>query len=133
MKYYLIPQPDGKPIALNKAVILIGRHPDCDITVADSDRVSRRHCCVVQVNEHYMLRDLGSTNGVRVNGDLIDKEAVLAVGDEISVGDQRLIFAGANQSAGRSAKQYTKTVESESISHPAESEEFSGPIEVVDE
>jgi pSer/pThr/pTyr-binding forkhead associated (FHA) protein len=92
MRYLLVPQPAGKAIPLTKAVVLIGRLPDCDVILDDSERVSRRHCCLVQVDDRFVLRDLGSTNGVRHNGRLVDREAHLHVGDEIVVGDKKFLF-----------------------------------------
>ncbi|MEM1062948.1 MAG: FHA domain-containing protein, partial [Planctomycetota bacterium] len=73
MKYFLVPQPNGDPIELTRAVTLVGRQRDCDLPIVDSERISRRHCCVVQVDEEYHVRDLGSTNGVRVNKKRVEK------------------------------------------------------------
>src|SRR5438132_10060535 len=57
----------GPNILLDKPVLLIGRHPECDIII-DSRKVSRRHCCIAQVADYLVVRDLGSTNGIRING-----------------------------------------------------------------
>jgi hypothetical protein len=70
-------------IQIQRPVILIGRHPDCDIRI-DLPQISRRHCCLAQAYDRLMIRDLGSTNGVRVNGRLID-EVRLHSGDEIAI------------------------------------------------
>jgi len=71
-------------IALQRPVILIGRHPECDIRI-DVPQISRRHCCIALASDRVMLRDLGSRNGVRVNGRVIE-ETVLRLGDEIAIG-----------------------------------------------
>jgi predicted component of type VI protein secretion system len=63
---------------------LIGRHPECDVRI-NLLKVSRRHCCVALVYERVVIRDLGSRNGVRVNGLLVD-EATLQPGDEVAIG-----------------------------------------------
>ncbi|QDT37748.1 FHA domain-containing protein [Stratiformator vulcanicus] len=132
MKHYLIPQPNGKPILLNRAVILIGRHPDCDISVGESERVSRRHCCVVQVNETFLIRDLGSTNGVRVNGRHVDREETLEQGDEITVGDSRFVFAGGQPNAdGKGMKQFKQTLATSDDA--GDVEDFSGEVEVLED
>lgn len=86
----LIPLNGGSPIKLDKPILVIGRHPDCDIVVRSSTKVSRRHCCVAQVNERFLIRDLGSMNGVRVNGIRV-LESDLKAGDEVSIGD--VLFA----------------------------------------
>jgi pSer/pThr/pTyr-binding forkhead associated (FHA) protein len=71
-------------IALQRPVILIGRHPECDIRL-DSPKVSRRHCCLALAYDRVMLRDLGSRNGIRVNGRVVE-ETILRPGDEIAIG-----------------------------------------------
>jgi pSer/pThr/pTyr-binding forkhead associated (FHA) protein len=77
----------GSPIVLDKAIILVGRHPDCDLVLSQSRKISRKHCCLAQVNDSLMVRDLGSTNGVWVNGDRIRREQRLRLGDEVAFGD----------------------------------------------
>jgi predicted component of type VI protein secretion system len=71
-------------IALQRPVILIGRHPECDIRI-DSPKISRRHCCVALAYDRVVIRDLGSRNGVRVNGHVVE-ESALQPGDEIAIG-----------------------------------------------
>jgi predicted component of type VI protein secretion system len=87
----LVPLGVGSPIVIDKAIILIGRHPDCDAVLQTSVKVSRRHCCVAQINDHFMIRDLGSMNGIRLNGNRI-REAHLQLDDEVSIGDVRYVF-----------------------------------------
>jgi pSer/pThr/pTyr-binding forkhead associated (FHA) protein len=77
----------GLKIPIDKAIIFIGRHPDCDIVITRSRTISRKHCAIVQVNESLVLRDLGSTNGVRVNGKRVKKEARFTAGDTVTFGD----------------------------------------------
>jgi pSer/pThr/pTyr-binding forkhead associated (FHA) protein len=72
------------PIAIGRPVLLIGRHPECDVRI-DSPQVSRRHCCVAIAYDRVLIRDLGSRHGVRVNGQLVD-EARLSPGDEVAIG-----------------------------------------------
>src|SRR3954447_4683929 len=71
-------------IPLQRPVLLIGRHPDCDVRL-DLPKISRRHCCVALAYERVMIRDLGSRNGLRVNGRLVE-EAQLHPGDEVAIG-----------------------------------------------
>ena len=58
---------DGPDITLDRAMIVVGRHPNCD-TRLNSLRVSRHHCCIAHENDEVVVRDLGSTNGIRING-----------------------------------------------------------------
>jgi len=88
----LIPQTEGSPvISLEKAITLIGRHPDCDGVLPDNQKISRRHCCIAQVENRLILRDLGSMNGVVVNGAPVS-EVDLNDGDEITIGDEEFIL-----------------------------------------
>jgi pSer/pThr/pTyr-binding forkhead associated (FHA) protein len=41
----------GLKIPIDKAIIFIGRHPDCDIVITRSRTISRKHCAIVQVND----------------------------------------------------------------------------------
>src|SRR5262245_43122110 len=86
MSARLVPlTPGAAPaVSIQRPVLLIGRHPECDIRI-DLPKISRRHCCVALAYERIMIRDLGSRNGVRVNGRLID-EVQLHPGDEIAIG-----------------------------------------------
>lgn len=88
MPYHLVPAgADLQPVRLDKAVVLFGRHPDCDVVITSSRKVSRKHCCVAQVNNAFVVRDLGSMNGVRINGIAVKRSARLKPGDELTVGD----------------------------------------------
>ena len=88
MPYHLVPSAaKAKSVPLDKAVILFGRHPECDVVITSSRKVSRKHCCVAQVNNSFVVRDLGSMNGVRVNGKTVKQSARLRLGDELIVGD----------------------------------------------
>lgn len=90
MAYFLVAM-DRRMAAvpINKPVLLVGRHDDCDIILTESKKISRRHCCVCQVDQRYLVRDLGSMNGVYLNGKRITREAPLKLGDELTVGDVR--------------------------------------------
>ena len=90
MSAFLVPLDPGLClIPLEKAIVLIGRQADCDVSLTHSRKVSRKHCCIAQVNNSYVIRDLGSTNGVFVNGARVRKETGLALGDELAIGDVR--------------------------------------------
>jgi transcriptional regulator with GAF, ATPase, and Fis domain len=66
----------------------IGKSPENDLVLAD-DTVSRAHCEIVREPKGYLLRDLGSTNGTKVDGTRI-KEVYLAPGALIAVGKVEL-------------------------------------------
>src|SRR5437763_7468419 len=87
MPAQLVALNDGPSILLDKPILLLGRHPECDIQI-DSRKVSRRHCCIAQVSDYLVVRDLGSTNGVRINGARV-VEGRLNEGDELTIGTLR--------------------------------------------
>jgi len=74
---------EGPDIALDRVMVLVGRDPDCD-TRLKSLRVSRHHCCMSRENDQVVVRDLGSTNGIRING-LRVETGRLRPGDELSI------------------------------------------------
>jgi pSer/pThr/pTyr-binding forkhead associated (FHA) protein len=77
----------GPGILVDQAILLIGRDLECDIQI-DSRKVSRRHCVLAQIADYLVVRDLGSTNGVRINGVRV-KEGRLKLGDELTIGSLR--------------------------------------------
>jgi pSer/pThr/pTyr-binding forkhead associated (FHA) protein len=89
MPVRLIPVANGKPIKLDKPVVLIGRNPDCDVILTRSRKVSRAHCIVACVENTIVVRDLGSTNGLWINGHRVERESNLRLGDELSIADVR--------------------------------------------
>jgi predicted component of type VI protein secretion system len=58
----------GRPdILVDRLPVMVGRHPQCDSRLA-SLRVSRWHCCLTEIDGALWVRDLGSTNGIWING-----------------------------------------------------------------
>jgi pSer/pThr/pTyr-binding forkhead associated (FHA) protein len=58
----------GRPdILVDRVLVVVGRHWHCDARLV-SPRVSRWHCCLTEVDGEVWVRDLGSTNGIWVNG-----------------------------------------------------------------
>lgn len=75
---------------LAQAVTVIGRSRRCDIVLTDPN-VSRQHAEVRRQGDGFMLLDLGSTNGTRVNRRDV-KQVVLQHGDRIELGTTELLF-----------------------------------------
>lgn len=71
-------------IPIQRPILLVGRHPECDVRI-DLPKISRRHCCVALAYDRVVIRDLGSSHGVRVNGRVVD-ETRLRHGDEVAIG-----------------------------------------------
>ena len=92
MPAQLVSLAEGPNILLDKPIVLIGRHEECDIQL-DSRKISRKHCCIAQVNDYLVVRDLGSTNGLRING-VRTNEGTLRDGDELTIGIFRYQIQG---------------------------------------
>jgi hypothetical protein len=79
---------DGRRFPIGDAPLVIGRLPELEIPLDDSN-VSRRHAEVVRRGSELVLRDLGSTNGTKLNGAPISV-TTLKDGDQILVGATRI-------------------------------------------
>jgi pSer/pThr/pTyr-binding forkhead associated (FHA) protein len=75
------------PIRLDRALVVVGRHPDCDARLA-SPRVSRWHCCLTEVDGEIWVRDLGSTNGTWIDGRRV-RSGSLRTGDVLAIAHHR--------------------------------------------
>jgi len=82
--------PGGGRVQVDADPVVIGRLPECGVVLSDPN-VSRRHAEVLRVNDAFLVRDLGSTNGTKLNGAGI-RESYLATGDNITVGSTTLVF-----------------------------------------
>jgi len=79
----LVALDEGPDIPLDRAMVVVGRHPQCDARL-DSLRISRHHCCMTTDQGEVVVRDLGSTNGIRINGQRVEMGR-LRPGDELSI------------------------------------------------
>lgn len=79
----LVPVGGGDPIPLRKRSLLIGRRGKCDIAL-NFPNVSSRHCQLEIRNGYWHVTDVGSTNGIKVNGARCE-EKFLMPGDELTI------------------------------------------------
>jgi hypothetical protein len=82
---------DGRTEIVGSAGAVLGRSRDCDIVLEDPN-VSRRHAEIRPSGGSWIVRDLGSTNGVKVNGRRITGAQSLKRGDAVELGTARLVF-----------------------------------------
>lgn len=79
----LVPVGGGDTIPLIRDVLTVGRRESCDICLRFPN-VSGQHCELTFHNGYWSIRDLGSTNGIKVNGERVPRK-VLRPGDEIRI------------------------------------------------
>lgn len=84
---------------------ILGRSPEHANVVIPSGSVSGRHGSITKSEGCYIIRDLGSTNGTRVNGVIVSEEKVFR-GDKLSFGDFTVSLEGEDvpQGSGRKGK-----------------------------
>ena len=87
MPRHLVASSGRPPIHLDRALVVVGRHPDCDARL-DSLRVSRWHCCLTEVDGEVWVRDLGSTNGTWIDGRRASSGR-LRIGDVLAIAHLR--------------------------------------------
>ncbi|MGI8505366.1 MAG: FhaA domain-containing protein [Solirubrobacteraceae bacterium] len=81
----------GKRLVVGPAGATMGRSRQCEVML-DDPNVSRKHAEIRARGGSWVLTDLGSTNGSRLNGRRIDGSEVLKPGDEIELGTSRIKF-----------------------------------------
>ena len=101
MRARLIPIDGGDPVEIVKDLILVGRGEDCELRL-DHKSVSKRHCVLVKTDGLVLLRDLGSTNGTRVNGPRV-RRGTLLPNDVLSVANFRFTLKFGDGPSGLSA------------------------------
>jgi Protein of unknown function (DUF3662)/FHA domain len=82
---------DGTRHEVKQRRAVLGRSRECEVQLADTN-VSRRHAELRQEGASYWIVDLGSTNGVEVNGKRV-KRAKLRDGDTITLGSTDVVFS----------------------------------------
>src|SRR5918998_5203003 len=87
MRARLVSVDGGASVELVKDLTLIGRGEDCDVRL-DHKSVSKLHCVVVKTDGLLLVRDLGSTNGTRVNGQRVRRAALLP-NDQLTIANYK--------------------------------------------
>ena len=82
---------DGRRLVVGQTGAVIGRSRDCDIVLQDSN-VSRRHAEIRPARGGWEVVDLGSTNGVVVDGRRVRDSLGLRGGEELELGTSRMRF-----------------------------------------
>jgi len=84
----------GQSIGESDQGIIIGRNPAQSGTIINSEEVSREHFRFLFVGDQLMIEDLDTTNGTRINGDLLtaNRPEVIFPGASIEIGQLRLVL-----------------------------------------
>ncbi|WP_395741614.1 FHA domain-containing protein [Prosthecobacter sp.] len=88
----------------------IGRRSDNDIPI-NNVQASRRHAVLMHLNDDWWINDLGSRNGINVNGLRLNSARRLKDGDEIRIANQRLTFYNSRQHPPHHSSIVGKTTE----------------------
>lgn len=80
----------GRTFTLGDGAVVLGRHSDNAVALSDL-RCSRKHCELTPTPTGWQLSDLGSGNGTRVNGGVIES-VTLKPGDQIDIGETTLLL-----------------------------------------
>lgn len=125
----LISMDGDRPIVLGKDVTVVGRKRGvCDVFI-DRSSVSKLHCVIVKTDGLLFIRDLGSTNGTKVNGQRVTRGALLP-GDELAFANARFrVYLGPDEPEA-DARRPERTEVMKSFVNPDDSEEMN--LEDVD-
>ena len=115
MRAQLVPLDGGPPIEVVKDMTLVGRKEDCDLRL-DHKSVSKLHCVIVKTDGLLLIRDLGSTNGTRVNGQRVRRAALLP-NDKLTIANfhYRILFGAAIVESPPSPEERTMQMEAKEL------------------
>jgi pSer/pThr/pTyr-binding forkhead associated (FHA) protein len=113
MRAQLIPLDGTAAIEIVKDLTLVGRRNECDLRLQHKS-ISKLHCIIVKTDGLLFLRDLGSTNGTRVNGQRVRRAALLP-NDQLAVAGYRFRVSLGPDIAAESHHERTQQLEPEDI------------------
>ncbi|MFC1496981.1 FHA domain-containing protein [Verrucomicrobiota bacterium] len=96
----------GRKFYIEQKETTIGRSSDNTIALS-APAISGKHCCIIKDGHKYTVKDLGSTNGTRLNNKIIKEEIRLAPKDIIMVGAAELMVNGSEIEIDKSASSST--------------------------
>jgi pSer/pThr/pTyr-binding forkhead associated (FHA) protein len=115
MRAQLIPLDGGEPIEILKDLTVVGRKEDCDLRL-DHKSVSKLHCVIVKTDGLLLLRDLGSTNGTKVNGQRVRRAALLP-NDNLNIASFRFrVYLGPGEPPV-GPDQHTQQMDAREVAH----------------
>src|SRR5712691_4331749 len=114
MRAQLVPVDGGPAIEIVKDLIVVGRKEECDLRL-DHKSVSKMHCIIAKTDGLLLLRDLGSTNGTRVNGTRVRRAALLP-NDQLSIANYKFrVHLGPEPAAPAPVSEHTQNLDAEEV------------------
>jgi pSer/pThr/pTyr-binding forkhead associated (FHA) protein len=114
MRAQLLPLDGGSPITIEKDLVIIGRKEDSDVRL-EHKSVSKMHCVLVKTDGLLLLRDLGSTNGTRVNGTRVRRAALLP-NDQLSIAHYKFrVHLGPDLAEGIHVNEHTQHLNADEV------------------
>ena len=92
---------------LHQPEATLGRDPGCDVPIADAS-VAPRHAIIRFDHGHWWLENLTSTNRTQLNHEKLSRATALTVGDEIAVGQARVLVSSARRTAATGKSGYQR-------------------------
>jgi pSer/pThr/pTyr-binding forkhead associated (FHA) protein len=128
MRVRLVPVEGGSPIEIVKDLVLVGRKEECDVRL-DHKSISKLHCVLVKTDGLLLLRDLGSTNGTRVNGQRVRRAALLP-NDQLQIASLRYsVQAVADEPPPVAANEFTQQLDGKDLARLIEKADKPGDLD----
>ncbi len=132
MRAQLLPLGEGEPLEIQLDMTLIGRGEGCDLRL-EHKSVSKMHCVIVRTDGLLLLRDLGSTNGTRVNGQRVRRAALLP-NDEVGIAALKFrVLFGEKMLPSISPDEKTQKISGEELSELYKKKKTEAPKEDEEE
>jgi pSer/pThr/pTyr-binding forkhead associated (FHA) protein len=104
----------GPTVDIVKDMTVVGRKETCDLCL-EHKSISKIHCVIVKTDGLLLLRDLGSTNGTRVNGQRVRRAALLP-NDQIAFASIKFRVAfGPDEQLAVPAAEHTQQLDAEEL------------------
>ena len=123
----LIPLEGGAAIEIAKDLVLVGRKEDCDLRL-DHKSISKLHCVLVKTDGLLLLRDLGSTNGTRVNGQRVRRAALLP-NDQLQLASLRYTVQVAADEPASGPEEFTQQLDGKELARLLEKADRPGDLD----
>lgn len=113
----LVDRRTGQEYNISRFATSIGREIGNDIVLVSDKTISRQHAVVQYVDGKFLLQDLGSKNGSRLNGQKIQGLTEMRSGDEICLGLTQYMFV---LIPGKYLNMPIRSARTETVAEPAQ-------------